>query len=197
MIANVLKQKLDIKAELPILTPSEVRQRFAAVLMLLIPGENGPELVFTRRSQELPSHAGQISFPGGSVDAGDPDPIYTALRESEEEIGLKRDKVEILGTLDWYQMPSGFVVLPVVGHLLEVQDFIAEPGEVVDIFTLAVRDLLDTRQFKQDKIVRDNIKRTFYYIDINGYYIWGATAYMLRKLMLTLDNDEATGWLKR
>lgn len=196
MITDFLRQNLVIRSETPVLAPSDVRQRLAAVLILLIPGKEGPELVFTRRSKELPSHAGQISFPGGSVDADDPDPIFTALRESEEEIGLKRDKVEVLGTLDWYQMPSGFVVLPVVGHLLEAQDFIAEPGEVVDIFTLTVRDLLDTRQFKQDTLVRNNIKRTFYYIDINGYYIWGATAYMLRKLMLTLDTD-TTGVLKR
>lgn len=195
MIAEFLKQNLVISADIPDFRELELKQRLAAVLILLIPGPAGPELVFTQRSQELPSHAGQISFPGGTVEAADPDPIYTALRESEEEIGLMRDKVEILGTLDWYQMPTGFTVLPVVAQLQEAQDFVAEPGEVVEIFTVALRDLLDISQFKQDSLIRNNIKRTFYYIDINGYYIWGATAYMLRKLMLTLG-DEAPALLE-
>jgi len=188
MIAQLLKQRLGVDPDSQIKPPPADSQRLAAVLILLIPGENGPELVFTRRSKALPSHAGQISFPGGSVDKTDPDPVFTALRESEEEIGLLRDNVEVLGTLDWHNMPSGFTVLPVVAQLLEAQDFVAEPGEVVDIFTLSLEQVLDTERFKQDSLVKKNIKRTFYYIDIEGYYIWGATAAMLRKLVLCLGD---------
>jgi 8-oxo-dGTP pyrophosphatase MutT (NUDIX family) len=188
MIAQLLKQQLGTETETRVCPPPENSQRLAAVLILLVPGVDGPELVFTQRSKALPSHAGQISFPGGSVDVSDPDPIFTALRESEEEIGLIRGNVEILGTLDWHDMPSGFTVLPVVAQLVEVQDFVAEPGEVVDIFTLRLEQMLDTDCFKQDSLIINNIKINFYYIDIEGYYIWGATAAMLRKLILSLGD---------
>lgn len=186
MNAELLKSSLNTdkhKLEFPTL---EQQQRLAAVLILLVPGVQGPELVFTQRSQELPSHAGQISFPGGSVDDTDNGPIHTALREAEEEIGLYPANVEVLGTLEWYTMPTGFVVLPVVGQLQEIQEFVPEPNEVDDIFTLPLQSLLDPALFQQEFLVRNNIKRNFYSIEINGYYIWGATAHMLRSLALKL-----------
>ena len=144
-------------------------------------------MVFTRRSEALSSHAGQISFPGGTVEAEDPDPIHTALRESEEEIGLKRENVNILGTLDWYAMPSGFVVLPVIGSLQQSQGFIPAPAEVVEIFSIPLQDLLDIGLYKRDTIIRNGIKREFYFFEFKEYYIWGATAAMLRSLALKIS----------
>tara|TARA_R110000772_G_scaffold172303_2_gene284153 strand:- start:221 stop:787 length:567 start_codon:yes stop_codon:yes gene_type:complete len=164
----------------------QAEQRHAAVLILLAPGAEGPELIFTRRSKSLSSHAGQISFPGGTVEAADPDPIQTALRESEEEIGLISQNVDILGTLDWYEMPSGFVVLPVVGQLILEQRFVAAPAEVVEIFSIPLQHLLDISLYKRDTMVRNGIKRQFYYFEFKEYYIWGATAAMLRSLALLL-----------
>ena len=147
-------------------------QRHAAVLILLAPGSQGPELVFTRRSEALSSHAGQISFPGGTVEAEDPDPIHTALRESEEEIGLKRENVNILGTL---------------GSLQQSQGFIPAPAEVVEIFSIPLQDLLDIGLYKRDTIIRNGIKREFYFFEFKEYYIWGATAAMLRSLALKIS----------
>ncbi|MBN4053683.1 CoA pyrophosphatase [Haliea sp. AH-315-K21] len=164
------------------------KQRLAAVLILLTPGDDGPELIFTRRSEHLPSHAGQISFPGGTVEPDDASPIETALRESEEEIGLNRAYVDILGTLDWYTIPSGFVVLPVIGHLSQKQKFKAAPEEVAEIFSIPLRTLLDTSIYKSDTFTRNKIKRRYYFFEFKEYYIWGATAGMLRSLALKLSD---------
>jgi 8-oxo-dGTP pyrophosphatase MutT (NUDIX family) len=165
----------------------KAEQRLAAVLILLTPGEQGPELIFTKRSQELPSHAGQISFPGGTVETTDINPIYTALRESEEEIGLNPNNVEILGTLDWHTLPTGFVVLPVIGHLNQRQEFEAAPEEVDEIFSIPLATLLDKNLYKSDILSRNGIKRRFYFFEFKEYYIWGATAGMLRSLALKLS----------
>ncbi len=166
----------------------ETEQRLAAVLILLTPGDDGPELIFTKRSQELSSHAGQISFPGGTVESDDMSPIHTALRESEEEIGLKQGNVEVLGTLEWYRLPSGFVVLPVIGSLSQKQEFVAAPEEVDEIFSIPMSILLDTSLYKTDILSRNGIKREFYFLEFNDYYIWGATAGMLRSLALKLSD---------
>jgi len=166
----------------------EAEQRLAAVLILMTPGNDDPELIFTKRSHELPSHAGQISFPGGTVETSDLDPVHTALRESEEEIGLNRDNVEILGTLDWYTMPTGFVVLPVVGHLTQRQEFVAAPDEVAEIFSIPLATLLDTSLYKSDIFTRNGMKKRFYFFEFKEYYIWGATAGMLRSLALKLSD---------
>ena len=165
----------------------EAEQKLAAVLILLTPGADGPELIFTKRSQELSSHAGQISFPGGTVEVADISPIHTALRESEEEIGLKQDNVEILGTLDWHTLPTGFVVLPVIGSLNQKQKFAAAPEEVDEIFSIPLTTLLDISLYESDILSRNGIKRRFYFFEFKGYYIWGATAGMLRSLALKLS----------
>ncbi|MDG2091576.1 MAG: CoA pyrophosphatase [Gammaproteobacteria bacterium] len=167
--------------------PLDAEQRLAAVLILLTPGDNGPELIFTRRSKDLSSHAGQISFPGGTIEADDKSPIHTALRESAEEIGLKQDYVEVLGTLEWHTLPSGFVVLPVIGHLNQQQVFKPEPNEVAEIFTIPLQYLLDISLYKQDIYNRNGIKRKFYFFEFKEYYIWGATAGMLRSLAMKLS----------
>ncbi len=185
-----LKKHLDdhegLSTELP-----ETAQRPAAVLILLVPGAEGPELIFTRRSKALSSHAGQISFPGGTIEAADSSPVHTALRESEEEIGLNSTNVEVLGTLDWYAMPTGFIVLPVVAHLTQYQEFTASPDEVSEIFSIPLHALLDISLYKSDTITRNGIKRTFYYLEFNEYYIWGATAAMLRSLALKWSKELA------
>ncbi len=162
-------------------------QRLAAVLVLLCPGDEGPELVFTRRSEHLPNHAGQISFPGGTIEPGDEGPVHTALRESEEEISLNSTKVEILGTLDWYTMPAKFVVLPVIGQLNQQQEFEAAPDEVAEIFSIPLRTLLDVSLYQSNTLTRNRIKRRFYFFEYKEYYVWGATAGILRSLALKLS----------
>lgn len=187
MDAEKLKPYL-LDHDLTVYPSIEAGQRLAAVLILLSPGNDGPELIFTRRSEDLSSHAGQISFPGGTIEPDDNSPIHTALRESEEEIGLNQSNVDVLGTLDWYTIPSGFVVLPVIGHMNQRQDFIAAPEEVAEIFSIPLQTLLDTSLYKSDTFIRDGFKRRFYFFEFKGYYVWGATAGMLRSLALKLAN---------
>ncbi len=190
MYSDLLRKQLD-NAELAIKSPRpDTGARLAAVLILLIPGSDGPELILTRRSEGLSSHAGQISFPGGTVETEDPDPIYTALRESSEEIGLKHDNVDILGILHWHSIPSGFLVLPVVAELKEFQEFTAAPAEVAEVFSIPLKTLLDIELYQRDTLLRNGIKREFYFLEFKEYYIWGATAKMLRSLALKLSEDK-------
>lgn len=187
MDAEKLKPHL-LDHDLTVYPVLEAGQRLAAVLILLSPGNHGPELIFTRRSEELSSHAGQISFPGGTIESSDSSPIHTALRESEEEIGLIRANVDILGTLDWYTIPSGFVVLPVIGHMSQQQEFTAAPEEVAEIFSIPLQTLLDVSIYKSDAIIRNGLERRYYFFEFKEHYIWGATAGMLRSLALKLAN---------
>lgn len=160
--------------------------RLAAVLILVIPGDTSPEIILTRRSDKLPNHAGQISFPGGTVEESDNDPCQTALREAREEIALPESDVEILGILDVTLLPSGFAVAPVLGVTESQPSLQANPGEVEEIFSIPLPLVCDLGQYRQDVLERDGNRREFYYLDYEGRYIWGATAKMLRSLALLL-----------
>lgn len=163
--------------------------RLAAVLMLAFPGADGLELVMTRRSGHLPNHAGQISFPGGKVEQSDPDPVYTALREAQEEIALDTETVEILGSLEVTTLPSGFAVAPVLGIAESRPLLTPNPEEVEEIFTLPLALACDLRRYGLDAMVRDGVRREFHYLQYGEYYIWGATARMLRSLALFLAGN--------
>lgn len=166
----------------PVTADSSLRQ--AAVLILIYPGKTELELILTRRSEHLPHHAGQISLPGGSVEAEDKNTTHTALREAEEEIGLKSAKVDVLGTMNQLILPSGFAVTPVVGVIEKAQQLQADPGEVQEIFSIPLSLVLDNRLYQQDSYIRNGIKRKFYYFDYKEYYVWGATAGILRELAI-------------
>lgn len=160
--------------------------RIAAVLLAIYEVDGSSCIILTRRSKTLPQHAGQISFPGGSREAGDSSLVETALREAEEEIGLLRNKVDVMGELPPLNLPSGFWVSPVIGLLQETPTLQPDPGEVDEIFTLPLPLLFRKDLFQQGSMVRNGIKRDFYYIDYKDYYIWGATATMLFNLAAVL-----------
>lgn len=129
----------------PLLPPPPADARPAAVLLAFGEGDRGPDLLLTRRSTKMRAHPGQISFPGGSVDAEDPDAVAAALREAEEEIGLEADHVEVFGTLPRLWLPpSNFAVTPVVAHWHTATPVhVAEPREVAEVFRYPIADLLD------------------------------------------------------
>jgi 8-oxo-dGTP pyrophosphatase MutT (NUDIX family) len=160
----------------------KTNHKLAAVLILVYQGCSEPEIILTRRSAFLPIHAGQISFPGGNVSTKDKSPVETALREAEEEIALIRELVEILGILDTTVIPSGFAVAPVLGVVDELPTLQPNPREVDEIFSLPLSLACDLNRYRTDFLVRDGKKRKFYVLDYEGYYIWGATAKMLRTL---------------
>lgn len=162
--------------------------RAAAVLILLNQSPEGDlQLILTRRSDHLKNHAGQISLPGGSLDKRDKSLIHTALREAEEEIGIDASVVEVLGELDMAYLPSGFCVTPVVGYIKLLPELRPDPSEVDEIFHIPLGFVLNTAIYKTRNIVRDGIKREFYYFDYKEYYVWGATAGILRSFAKELQ----------
>jgi len=163
--------------------------RLAAVLVLVYPGVNGLEILLTKRADHLPTHAGQISFPGGSIDASDPDPVYTALREAREEVGLDTDHVEVLGILEVDLLPSGFAVAPILAVTESRPSLVPNPEEVDEIFALPLSLASNLDAYGTDWLERDGVRRDFFTLVFRDYYIWGATARMLRSLALLLAKN--------
>jgi len=164
----------------------------AAVLIPIQKRSKGLEVIFTKRSQKMRNHPGQISFPGGKADATDPSIEYTALREAHEEIGLVPDSIQIMGSLPKHETVTAFLVHPFVGLVPEDADPKALTGEVAEVFTVPLKHLLDQANYKiQDRIWQGK-KRHYFSVPYGPYYIWGATARMMRMLteiMDTYDED--------
>ena len=172
--------------------------REASVLVPLVERRQGLHLLLTRRNAELQVHAGQISFPGGSRDPGDASPVHTALREAEEEIGLHADHVEPLGSMPIYTTVSGYAVTPVVAMIDPRAQLRPQPSEVAEVFEVPLAFLMNPMHHElrawdaqtglpapasMTRITR----RAFYampWIAADGqrYFIWGATAAMIRNL---------------
>jgi 8-oxo-dGTP pyrophosphatase MutT (NUDIX family) len=166
----------------PALSASDPALRPAAVLLPIVERAE-PYALFTRRTEDLPSHAGQICFPGGRYHPDDKTLIRTALREMEEEIGLSSDQVEIAGFLDSYEtLNTGFTILPVVGYLRADFRLSVNPREVAEVFEAPLAYILDPQNHALQSVERDGILREFYAIEYSGHTIWGATAAMIVNL---------------
>ena len=151
----------------------------AAVLVPLVVRAGGLNLLFTQRTAHLAAHAGQISFPGGRVEADDASREDTALRETEEEIGLARERVRVLGRLPEYSIPSGFRITPVVGWIEPPFDLRPDPFEVEDIFEVPLAHFLSEANFQRREYHFNGRHRHYVAVPWQGRYIWGATAGML------------------
>jgi 8-oxo-dGTP pyrophosphatase MutT (NUDIX family) len=137
----------------------------------------------------LRDHAGQISFPGGRVEAADASPIETALRETEEEIGLSREHVEILGFLPEYRTGTGFCVTPVVALVAPPFTLCPDPFEVAEVFEAPLAFLLDPANHQQHEMHYRGALRRYYAMPYGDYFIWGATAGMIRSLSERLSRQ--------
>jgi 8-oxo-dGTP pyrophosphatase MutT (NUDIX family) len=158
----------------------------AAVLMA-ISNEPQPQLLFTRRTAHLKRHAGQVAFPGGRQDAGDPDAVAAALREAEEEVALPRSAVEVLGTLDPYRTGTGFLVTPVVGVVPPGLQLRADPGEVDEVFHVPLAHVLDPANHLRQTGHWQGQERHYWSIRHDRHVIWGATAGMIIGLSRRLE----------
>ena len=161
--------------------------RPAAVLVPIVLRPSGPTLLLTRRTDHLHHHPGQVSFPGGRVEEEDLSPVDTALRETEEEIGLVRRHVELLGLLPQYRTGTGFEVTPVVGLVTPPFELALDAFEVAEVFEVPMSFLLDTSKHQRHQIEVRGRMREYYAMPYEGYFIWGATAGMIVSLQRFLD----------
>jgi 8-oxo-dGTP pyrophosphatase MutT (NUDIX family) len=161
-------------AELP-LTP-------AAVLFPIVLRDGSQTVLLTQRTAHLRDHAGQISFPGGRVEVEDISPSHTALRETEEEIGLLRERIEIIGYLPEYRTGTGFRVTPVVALVRPPFELQADPFEVAEVFEVPLSFLLDPANHQRHSMHYRGALRNYFAMPYGEYFIWGATAGMIRSL---------------
>jgi len=163
--------------------------RRAAVLVGLVERTEGLTILLTRRTDHLEHHPGQISFPGGHVEAADADAVATALRETEEEIGLAPAHIEVLGRLDTYITRTGFEITPVVALIKPPFELVPDTHEVAEVFEVPMPFLMNPSNHLRHLREFEGAPRYFYAMPYEDYYIWGATAGMIMDLYQTLTDS--------
>ena len=172
---------------LPGTTLPKARVRDAAVLVPVIADPENPRLILTRRTDHLSSHAGQVAFPGGKIDAGDRDPVAAALREAHEEIGLDRALVRPVGYGDPMLTHTGFRIVPVVALVRPGAPVSPNPGEVAAVFDLPLSVFMTPANYRRTDWERNGLKGFYYDIEHDSiralnHRIWGITAVILHRL---------------
>ena len=171
--------------------PPRVREPAQASVLVPLVLRGDPTVLLTQRTDHLTHHPGQISFPGGRAESSDVDAAATALREAREEIGLEAEHVEVLGAMPTYTTGTGFVVTPVVGLVQPDTGLRVDPFEVAAVFEVPLAFLMDPSNHRHHAIEVAGVKRQFVSMpwqgaDVQGreqeFFIWGATAAMLRNL---------------
>lgn len=152
--------------------------RDAAVLIPLVEREEWTVLL-TKRTDHLHHHAGQVSFPGGRADLGDITPLHTALRETEEEVGIGHELIEIAGIIEPFLTVTEFNVVPIVGFVQPTFNLSIDSFEVAEVFEVPLSVLADVSGYVQKEIYWQGKYRQFWELMYNDYQIWGATAAML------------------
>jgi 8-oxo-dGTP pyrophosphatase MutT (NUDIX family) len=173
----------------PDLQPATARQ--AAALLLIHPGASGPTIPLTVRHSHLPHHPGQVSLPGGSLDAGET--VETAaLREAQEEIGLAPAEVRLLGPLStvWIAV-SNFVLHPVIGVTDAIPGFRPHPGEVAQLLEVPVSEIRDRGRLRWTRRTHGGVDLEYPYFDVGDQVVWGATAMILGEFACLFDRDHA------
>lgn len=151
----------------------------AAVLVPLVMHPGEITVLLTQRTDHLHDHAGQISFPGGRIEKTDESPEEAALRETEEEVGLPRSHIELIGRLDTYIVRTGFEVTPAVGFVQPPFEVDPDPFEVAEVFEVPLSFIMDRSNHERRSRVIAGADRSFYVLQYEDRYIWGATAAML------------------
>lgn len=159
----------------------------AAVLVPLVLRPAEPTVLLTLRTDHLHDHAGQISFPGGRIEEQDESPEACALRETQEEVGLDPDKVQLIGRLDTYVVRTGFEITPTVGFVHPPFEIAPDPFEVAEVFEVPISFFMDRSNHRRGSRMYKGSLRHFYVMEYGDRYIWGATAAMLVNLVDILE----------
>ncbi|TEW51881.1 CoA pyrophosphatase [Psychromonas algicola] len=163
----------------------------AAILMPLIQRENGLHMLLTQRALHLKHHAGQISFPGGKHELTDKSLAHTALRETEEEIGIKQKAIQLIGSLPSLTTVTGYHITPFIGFVEAEQKIIIDHGEVKECFEVPFSFLLNPQNFSKQHLVANKKRHFTYCCAYQHHLIWGATAQMLVNLQQHLNDVES------
>ena len=179
-IADILRRRVAQRADRP-------GFRVAAVLLPLYQSEEGPHLVLTKRTELVPTHKGQIGFPGGGFEEADGDLLITALRETREEIGLRPEDVQILGTLDdTVTVTSRHVVRPFVGFVPHPYPYRLDRFEIERLIHLPISALLCGAPFREEIWEREGRPVTVFFYEHEGDTVWGLTARILKQFVETV-----------
>jgi 8-oxo-dGTP pyrophosphatase MutT (NUDIX family) len=174
-------------AELADVLEPDVPRREAAVLVPFVRRAEALSMLFTRRTDDLRTHAGQVSFPGGGIESGDVDAVAAALRETREETGIAPALVEPFGFLDSFETVSGYRVTPVVGFVSGDYVSAPDPTEVAEVFEVPVDYVFAPGRLIKQRIEWRGRLRDIYEFDWEGRRVWGATASMLLNLLQRLE----------
>ena len=159
----------------------------ASVLIPVLTFKEDLEILLTKRSINLRNHPGQIAFPGGKKEECDSNPMETALREAEEEIGLKTSHVEVVSSLPTHKTATGFAIKPYIGLVRKPFKTTLQWGEVDEVFTIPFSHILNIKNFAIETRKWNGIERRYYIVPFGPYYIWGATARILLNLSEALN----------
>lgn len=162
----------------------------AAVLIPIVLNETSIDLLLTRRTEDVETHKGQIAFPGGTVDDEDASRWHTALRETEEELGIGSAHIEVLGILDDLFTPTGFIITPVVGIVEALPAMKPNPREVAEVFTVPLAFFTESQNGRREWRSTPLGEREVWFYDYEGRVIWGATAAIIRNLCDVLQRGE-------
>ncbi len=177
-------------SEFPELWGDDVPLRRAAVLVPIVERVDGFGMLFTRRNERMRHHAGQVSFPGGAIEAGDVDAVAAALRETHEETGIAGGFVQPLGYLDCFDTISGFSVSPVIGIVRAGYTLVPNPDEVAEVFEVPLDYILAPQRLQRQEVLWHGRPREIFEFDYDGRRIWGATAGILKNLLRRLEIPE-------
>ena len=171
--------------------PEGRRLRDAAVLIPVVARPEGAGVILTKRSSALKHHPGQIAFPGGKVEDSDADSVAAALREAEEEIALDARDVQVLGVLPSHETVTGFQVFPVLSLVADAFRPRADRNEVAEIFEVPLDHVMNPTSYRIEHRMWRGQRRYYFTVPFGPYYIWGATARMLRALADRMVDDKA------
>ena len=194
-----LRQVLSTRIERKLSIPDESAKRYpgregtpveAAVLVPMVMRPEGVTVLLTQRTAHLNDHAGQISFPGGRIESTDASPIAAAIRETEEETGLRHEHIEVLGALPRYLTSSGFAINPITALVKPGFELNPDTFEVAEVFEVPLSFLTNPEHYRLHRAtLADGTTRQYYSAPWNQYFIWGATAAMLLGMCQVLSES--------